>query len=387
MVRRSLGAALWSLVGLFACFLGGLSALVGTGAGRGLLGRIAARVVAGAIDGHITVANISGPLLTGMTLTDVNVYGPDSGVVAALPRVELSYSPFDFAAGRVVLQEVHLTRPVINLVQHKNRRLNLEDLLRLGRPSTGPQTPPALVLLRNVSIDDGTVVLRLQSTPAPQDSALEIEPAGADGRWRIRRFEHVDGRFASLRLSSPAARGIRADVQSLAVGITDPRVRITDLTGRITVVGDSLDADVSRLRLPASAVSVRGQVRWPHDTMLYALDVRADSATLGDVGFLDPRFAKAAVMRGRVGVRSHGGRVLEVRLDPLALRDGTGTLTGKVTAITAADSGLVALRQADLMAQDFSLEFARPFMDTLPFAGRLTGHTVADGPLSDLDLQ
>jgi len=46
MVRRSLGAALWSLVGLFACFLGGLSALVGTGAGRGLLGRIASRVVA-----------------------------------------------------------------------------------------------------------------------------------------------------------------------------------------------------------------------------------------------------------------------------------------------------------------------------------------------------
>lgn len=387
MVRRSLGAALWSLVGLFACFLGGLSALVGTGAGRGLLGRIAARVVAGAIDGHITVGDVSGPLLTGMTLTDVNVYAPDSGVVATLPRVELAYSPFDFAAGRVVLQEVHLTRPYINLVQHKNHRLNLEDLLRLGRPGTGAQTPPALVLLRNVSIDDGTVVLRLQSAPAPADSALEIEPAGADGRWRIRRFEHVDGKFASLRLSSPAARGIRADVQSLAVGITDPRVRITDLTGRITVVGDSLDADVSRLQLPGSAVSVRGHVRWPHDTLLYSLDVRADSATLGDVRFLDPRFAPAAVLRGRVGVRSHGARLLEVRIDPLNLRDGAGTLTGRVTALSVPDSGLVGLRQTDLMAQEFSLEFARPFLDTLPFYGRLSGRTVADGSLADLQLQ
>ena len=65
MVRRSLGAALWSVVGLFACFLGGLSALVGTGAGRGLLARIASRVVAGAIDGRITVGNVSGSLLTG----------------------------------------------------------------------------------------------------------------------------------------------------------------------------------------------------------------------------------------------------------------------------------------------------------------------------------
>jgi len=387
MVRRSLGAALWSLVGLFACFLGGLSALVGTGAGRGLLGRIASRVVAGAIDGRITVGSASGALLTGMTLTDVNVYAPDSGVLAVLPRVELAYNPFDFAAGHVVLQEVHLVRPSINLVQHRNHRLNLEELLRLGRPDTGPHHPPALVLLRNVTIDDGTLVVGLQSAPSPGDSALEIELAGADGRRRIRRFEHLEARFGSLRLSSPAARGIRADVQALAVAISDPRVRITDLDGRITVVGDSLDADVSRLRLPASAVSVRGQVRWPHGSILYSLDVRVDSATLGDVGFLDRRFAKAAVLRGRVGVRSHGGRVLEVQLDPLELRDGSGRLTGRATALTAADSGLVGLRQTDLMAEDFSLEFARPFLETLPFAGRLSGRTVADGSLADLQLQ
>jgi len=40
MVRRSLGAALWMLVGLVACFLGALSSLVGTGAGRTLLARV-----------------------------------------------------------------------------------------------------------------------------------------------------------------------------------------------------------------------------------------------------------------------------------------------------------------------------------------------------------
>src|SRR5437867_2107038 len=232
MVRRSLGAALWSLVGLFACFLGGLSALVGTGTGRALLARIAARVVAGAVDGRIEVGDVSGSLLTGVTLSDVKLYDPDSTLVGALPHVELAYSPFDFAAGRVVLQEVHLTKPYINLVQHKNGRLDIEELLRLGRPDSGPHHPAPLILFRNVRIDDGTVIVRLQSAPAPGDSAVEIEPAGADGRWRIRRFEHVDGKLASLRLSSPAARGMRADVQQLAVAISDPHVRITDLGGR-----------------------------------------------------------------------------------------------------------------------------------------------------------
>ena len=40
MIRRSLGAALWTLVGLLAGFLGALSSLVGTGAGRTLLARV-----------------------------------------------------------------------------------------------------------------------------------------------------------------------------------------------------------------------------------------------------------------------------------------------------------------------------------------------------------
>src|SRR5258708_5196031 len=242
----------------------------------------------------------------------------------------------------------------MNLVQARNRRLNLEGLRALGRPDTGPHDPPALVMLRNVTIDDGTVVVGLQSAPSPGDSALEIELAGADGRRRIRRFDHLDARFGSLRLSSPAARGIRADVQALAVAISDPRVRITDLDGRITVVGASLDADVSRLRLPASAVSVRGQVRWPHGSILYSLDVRVDSATLGDGRFLDRRFSEAAVLRGRLGVRSHRGRVLRVRLAPPGLRAGSGRLTGRATAVTPARSRLVALRQTDLIAEGFS---------------------------------
>src|SRR5205823_3620535 len=35
----------------------------------------------------------------------------------------------------------------------------------------------------------------------------------------------------------------------------------------------------------------------------------------------------------------------------------------------------------------FDLEFARPFLDTLPFAGRLSGRTVATGPLTALALE
>src|SRR5216110_155393 len=392
MVRRSLGVALWMIVGLLACFLGALSALVGTGAGRGLLARVMESALAQVFTGSIEVADVRGSLLTGVTLTGVRLFDADSTLVAWLPRADVSYNPFDFAAGRVVLFEFHLRRPVINIVQHPSGRLNIEELLRLGGPDTGKHGPPALILLRNVRITDGSVMLRLQARqPAPGDSALEITTGGPNGRVRVRRFEHLDAHLAALQVSSPRERGIRIDVSRLAFESTDPEVRLVDVTGRLRVIGDSMEVQLARARLPASALrNVRGAVRWPRGPMLFDLRLRADSATLGDFPFIDRRFRgppAAGVLSGDVRVRSHGSRVLEVGVDSLRLAYAGGAVDGRVTALSVADSGLVALRDADLDARDFDLEFVRPFLDTLPFAGRLSGRTVATGPLTALALE
>ena len=128
MVRRSLGVALWSVAGLLACFLGALNGLVGTRAGRSLLARVASNVIEHSVAGTIEVGDVRGALLSGAVLTDVRLFDPDSSLVAWLPRVELSYNPIDFAAGRVVLFEVQLDRPVFNIVQHANGKV---------APSTG----------------------------------------------------------------------------------------------------------------------------------------------------------------------------------------------------------------------------------------------------------
>src|ERR1051325_3803532 len=137
MIRRSLGVALWSLVGLLACFLGALNALVGTHAGRTLLARAASAAVESAVHGRIEVGEVRGSLLTGVVLTDVRLLDPDSTLVAWLPRAELGYNPIDFAAGRIVFMEVRLERPYINIVQHQNGKTNFDELLRLHRALDG----------------------------------------------------------------------------------------------------------------------------------------------------------------------------------------------------------------------------------------------------------
>src|SRR3989449_3363774 len=392
-MRRSLGVALWTLVGLLACFLGALNALVGTHAGRTLLARVASTVVEGAVDGSIEVGEVRGSLLTGVVLTDVRLLDPDSTLVAWLPRAELGYNPIDFAAGRVVFMEVRLDRPVINIVQHANGKTNFDELLRLGEKDTvtvrplGPAGPRSLILLRNVQIMDGSLTLRLQKHGQVTSANEEIEFSGEDGRYRVRRFEHLNARLAAFRIQAPREKGIRIDVLRLATESTDPKLSIADVVGSVTIDGRTLSVDLSRVRFPGTQFSARGTVQWPRDTLLWNLVMRADSATLTDIRFLDPRFPENAVLHGGVTLASHGGRVLEIQLRPLDLTFGQGRLTGRVTAFSAADSGLVALRQGDLVARDLSLDFARVYIDSLPFYGRLTGQTIVDGPMRALKIE
>ena len=393
MMRRSLSVALWSLVGLLACVLGALNALVSTQSGRTLLARVASSTVQKVVDGTITVGEVRGSLLTGVTLTDVRLVDADSTLVALLPRADLGYNLIDFAAGRIVFMEVRLYRPVINIVQHQNGTTNFAELFRLKEDTVkvaplGPAGPRSLILLRNVQIDDGSLTLRLQKRGPVTDANEEIEYSGEDGRYRLRRFEHLNARLAALRIQAPREKGIRIDVLRLATESSDPQLSIVDLAGRVTIDGSTLDVNLSRVRLPGTQFSARGNVRWPRDTVLWNLAMRADSARLRDIRFLDSRFPEGAVLHGGVTVISRdGGRVLEVRLQPLDLTYGSGRLTGQVTVFSAADSGIVAVREGELQARDLSLELARPFLDTLPFAGRLTGQTLLDGPVGALKIE
>src|SRR6058998_3116287 len=393
MIRRSLGVALWSLVGLLACLLGAINALVGTRAGRSLLARVASAAVANVVDGSIEVGEVRGSLLTGLVLTDVRLLDPDSTLVAWLPRAELGYNPIDFAAGRVVFMEVRLERPIINIVQHASGRTNFDELLRLGEKDTvtvkplGPAGPRSLILLRNVQIQDGSLTLRLQKHGEISRANEEIEFSGEDGRYRVRRFEHLNARLAAFRIQAPREKGIRIDVLRLATESSDPKLSIADVVGTVTIDGRTLSVDLSRVRFPGTQFSARGTVQWPRDTLLWNLAMRADSATLTDIRFLDPRFPSDAVLHGGVTLASHGGRVLEIQLRPLDLTFGNGRLTGHVSAFSAADSGLVAVRQGDLVARDLSLDLPRVYIDSLPFYGRLTGRTIVDGPMSALKIE
>ena len=384
-MRRSLGGALWAIVGLLACGLGVHRGLTGTAEGRAFLAAAGSGLLNRGLAGRVDIAEVGGTLVTGLWLRDVRVFDASGTPIAAVPRVDVGFNPFDLSAGRIVIGPVRLERPDIHVVQHASGRLNVEELVRprTGPPSAGPRP---LVQFRDVTVVGGTVVVALLDRPSPDDTAHETERHPVDGRRRVRRFTGLNARLASLRVSSPLERGVRANITSLALAASDPAITVRELRGRVTVVGDSVLVGLGHVSLPASAFALAGSVTWPRDTVLFDLDATADSVTLTDLRFIDPRFAAGAKFRGAARVLSRSGRDLAVTLDPLDLRHAGGRVRGRLAVVSRARTGLAIVEGADLDAQRFDLEFARPFLDTLPFAGRVTGHAVAVGAIEALAL-
>lgn len=372
-MRRSLAAALWLLAGVMASGLGGLAALVGTPPGRALLARVATATLGTLVDGSVEIAAVSGPLITGVTLRGVRIFDRQKNLVAALPVVDATYDPFDFVAHRFVLLAVRVEHPVLDLVQHPRGDLNLADVLRLG--GGGGTGPAPLIALRNVDLEDATVSLRLWE---PGRSP------GAEGDLRLHEFEHLNARLPLVRLAGPGAPGVRIEIARVSFVSSDPRLDVRQAAGHLRVAGDSVIGALSAVELPRSRLALQGSVVLDGRGPLFDVGIEADSFRLGDAGFLLPRLPPNAVCRGTGRLESRGPRLLEVRLDPVHVRYAGGTLAGRLGILSASDSGVVALLGVDVRADDMDLDLPRGLLDTLPFAGWLSGRTVADGPLDNV---
>ena len=58
-----------------------------------------------------------------------------------LPRVRVAYRLPNLIAGQVVLSAMQLERPTIQLIKHRNGRMNYEEVLGIGKGSKGGKFP------------------------------------------------------------------------------------------------------------------------------------------------------------------------------------------------------------------------------------------------------
>jgi len=159
------------VIGSVAMVLGVVTSMTLTPPGRDLLARTVSRLLDRIVIGSVKVGSISGSFIYDLTLENLIVRDTSGVLLANLPRARVSYRLPNLIAGQVVLSGIQLENPTIQLIKHRNGRMNYEEVLGIGKGSKGGKSP--LVEFHNVRMTDGTLRIALPWNP-PRTAITEV---------------------------------------------------------------------------------------------------------------------------------------------------------------------------------------------------------------------
>ncbi len=381
---------------LAGCILGIAGVALRTDAGRDFVARTAVRLVNDRIDGNLSIGDLGGSFFEGLQARNVLLTGPAGDTVVALAELRLRYRLADLLSRRIVLGQLVLEQPEINLTQFRaGGPFNFELLFQPDDGESGGEaeggsdgSSALLVAFSDVQIRDGSLVIRTAPDKV-DDPDWEIE-SGPEGPLRVRRIEQINGEFSYLRLASPRPqdRGLLGEIASLQARISDPAIAIDRIRGSARLVGDSLSVDLAEVRLPQSAMTAEGTVVFSSEGLLFDLGLDVSRVVTDEVRDLIPELPAGLIASADIHAQQKRGDVLEVDARALEVEGagGGGTARGRFGVWLGPNSAW-AFRNIDLSVRNLDLEYVRGFLDTLPIAGRLTGAVKANGPRERLAVE
>ncbi len=388
MRRRVAHFLFVTLLGTLALLLGFVTAMTATSPGRTLLARVVSEQLGRSLRGEFQFGAITGSFIRGLTLTDVVIRDTTGALLADLPEVNVTYNLPQLLAGRIVLRTVHARQPTIHVTKRLSGRMNYQEVLRLGEGSGGGPSP--LVQFRDLRITNGTVRVSIPWSPSASTEAgrqAEIDrertkpgrvlEQGPDGFRRIIAISHLTTRIPVLWISSPDGRPLTADLDTLAADLSDPAAKIRHARGRMQVIGDSLVFSLEEGALPNSTLSGGGVLTWPEGPIEYDLALDLTELDLEDIRWISPDFP-SLTGRALLGARTETPTRTAFVLRDLALSGPAGQLSGAVTVVADDRRGL-GVRDMRLRLDQLDLDVVRPYLDTLPLEGRLSGALAGSG--------
>ena len=390
MRRRAARAVFVFLCGALATVLGAGTALLYTTAGRALLARVLTDQAPRLVRGSLRIGRVAGRWVDGFSLGDVEIRDTAGVLLARVPRLEVHYTLANLLAGRMVFSRATLHGPEVQIVKHRGGRLNYQEVFRLNEGTGGGPSP--LIELNQLEVDSGRVTIRVPWNPDRRirserqlDSALAAErvkpgrriETGAEGLEMVRTIEGLQAAFPVLRISTPDHQPLLLQIDRLAARLSDPLLEIHDLRGRVRTKDDSLLFELERADLPGTSLRGTGRLDWPHDTLLFHFAMDAPKLALADIRFVSP-FFPGFTGRAKLRARSLSGARTEWDIRDLTAGDSSSRVSGHLVAISDATRGL-GFRNLDLSLDSLDLDVVRPYLDSLPFHGTITGQLAADG--------
>lgn len=390
---RTLARIIFVLIcSVVAAGVGIAAAVLYSPPGRRLLVRLVTSEADRLVRGTVAIGDVSGNWVGGLKLERVIIRDSAGELLANVPRLDASYRLTSFLSGQFVLRSLQLHHPELQIIKHRNGRLNYQDIFRLSEGPAGPGGPPQLIEINNLQIDSGTVTIRLPWYPdgrirtlAQVDSSLAYERAkpgrriedGAEGLELIRTIDNVHTVIPLFRISSPDNAPTLVRIDRLSAMISDPEVRVADLKAELYTKNDSLVFSIERAELPGTLVKGAGRIDWPQDTIQYRFGLEASRLALADLRWISPGFPDYTG-RGKVTANSVRNSRIEYDIRDLVVGDAASRVTGRLVAITDIYQGL-GFRRLGLQLGNMDLDVVRPYLDSIPFYGTLTGRLGADG--------
>ncbi len=389
--RRILAALLLPILLAITTAIGTVTAIVFMPAGHALLARIATRWITDAAAGVVEIGDIRGNIWNTIELNHVAVHDSLGVLVLSASHIEAGYAFRDLFRRRQVFQHVVIDSLKLHLVrlrptpQFPEGHWNYEKVFHLGEgPDNG--LPPPYMGFYGLRLTNAFVQVDAPTTPgdrhqpvsrngrAPAQDSIVQSP---DGPVRIYTFSDLNANFDSLRLSTPRRDPIYIKIESLRATLSDPATTITRLKGTVLTAADTLRFKLDSISLPSSTFIGAGRVRWPHDSLQFDLTLDAPHVALRDLWWIQQDLPDWTG-RGRITSHAFNGSRTDYLLDDLSLGDDKSNLTGTVRLQVERVHGL-GMRDLDMQLHNTPIDLLRPYMDTLPVSGGLTGHLVADG--------
>ena len=397
-MHRKIARSFFILVcGALATGLGVAGAMLFTPPGRSLLARLLTDQSRRLVRGSVYVGRVRGGWFQGFAIDSLVIRDTANVLLVSAPYVEVHYHLANLLAGRLVVSRAKLVRPNIQLLKHRTtRRLNYEEIFKLGEKQGGSSP---LIEVDNLEIQEGRLTIRLPWNPDGRlhrqqqvDSALafergkpgrRIEP-GPEGLELVRTVEGLNATLPLLRIATPDRQPVTLEIERLAARVSDPPLEIRELRGTLRTQGDSLLFELERAELPGTSGSGAGRIDWPRDTLLYHFSFRAPRLALRDLRFISPKFPDFTGS-ARVQATSLSGTRTEFDIRELAVGNADQHVTGRLVAITDVYRGL-GFRNLDALLGNLDLDVVRPYLDTLPFYGRVSGPLRADGFFDEMQV-
>jgi translocation and assembly module TamB len=259
------------------------------------------------LNGQLSIGGIGGNLLFGVDLANVAVDVSGERVVA-VKGVELDYSVFTFLSKGLVVDQIKIDQPVLQ-VERDTNGWNLAQLVKRQQQEADRQGPMRPVSLPSIEIADASVSIADLTTTA----GLSL-PRRLDDIDLKAGFEYAPVHY-SVSLDHVSFRG------------RSPDLSLQQLTGKLAVRDDNLYLEQVTLKTGESSVTVDGVVEQYLSTPVLKLTTTGN-VSLPEVGRIVPA-AAGYRLHPAINLKANGpAERLSLDID---VRSEAGNIRGQLT--------------------------------------------------------